>query len=79
MSAGQLAKGGKRGKERRERGEKRDEKRGRCGGASNLGVGALADGKDTVLGGMEDLAHLSHGLRVGGVGGEMDVPVQAPV
>jgi hypothetical protein len=41
-----------------------------------LGTCALPDGDDAVLDGMEHLAHLAHGLRVGGAGGEVAVPVQ---
>ncbi len=47
--------------------------RGAC-----LGARALADANDAVLVGVEHLAHLAHGLRVGGAGGEVPLEVQAP-
>jgi len=41
-----------------------------------LGTCTLPDGDDAVLAGVEHLAHLAHGLGVGGAGGEVAVPVQ---
>ena len=44
---------------------------------ADLGASTLSHRNDAVLVGVEHLAHLSHGLRIGGAGREVSIPIQA--